>query len=80
LIPLYGFLRGDTIGMLILVRPEDTVATLAERVQGSAAVRVVYQRRMAVVFKERTLDPRMTVGQAGLAALDRFDVMPMEPP
>jgi toluene-4-monooxygenase system protein B len=77
-IPLYGFLRGDTIGLLILARAEDTVATLAERLQSSAAVRVAHTQRMAVVFKERILDPKLTVARAGLTPLDRFDLVPLE--
>jgi hypothetical protein len=79
MIPLYGFLRGDTIGLLILASPGDTVAELAERLQDSAALRVPKRAGVAVLFKDRVLDPRMTVARAGLTALDRFDVIPAEP-
>jgi hypothetical protein len=78
LIPLYGFLRGDTIGLLILARAEDSVASLAEQLQRSAAVRVARREPVAVLFKERVLDPHLTVAGAGLAPLDRFDVVPAE--
>jgi hypothetical protein len=78
MIPLYGFLRGDTIGLLILASPDETMATLADRLQLSAALRVPRRERVAVLFKEQVLDPRMTVSRAGLTALDRFDVIPVE--
>jgi hypothetical protein len=79
MIPLYGFLRGDTIGLLILAGPDDTMAALAERLQQSAAVRVPRRDPVALLFKDRVLDPRLTVARAGLTALDRFDVVPVEP-
>jgi CTP:molybdopterin cytidylyltransferase MocA len=74
-IPLYGFLEGDTIGLLILAQPDDTIAALADKLQSSAAVRVPPRARVQVVHKERVLDPLSTVAQAGLTALDRFDVV-----
>jgi hypothetical protein len=79
LIPLYGFLQGDTIGLLILAQAEDTVASLADRLQASAAVRVRPRAAMTVLFKDRPLDPRATVSAAGLTALDRFDVVARAP-
>ena len=77
MIPLYGFLSGDTIGLLILARPEDTMETLAGRLQTSAAVRVPRRDRVAVVYRGRHVDPRMTVAHSGMTALDRFDVVPV---
>jgi hypothetical protein len=76
MIPLYGFLQGDTIGLLILAQPGDTMAVLADKLQDSAAVRVPRRERMVVRWKERILDGRLTVAQAGLTPLDRFDLVP----
>ena len=73
--PLYGFLEGDTIGLLVLAYRTDTVAELAEKLQSAAAVRVAPRAGLKVVFRERVLDPAATLGQVGLAALDRFDVI-----
>jgi hypothetical protein len=41
MIPLYGFLEGDTLGLLILAAPDDTMAKLAAeaRVGGGHACR-----------------------------------------
>jgi CTP:molybdopterin cytidylyltransferase MocA len=74
-IPLYGFLEGDTIGLLILAQPDDTIAVLADKLQTSAAVRVAPRARVTVLHGERVLDPQSTVARAGLTALDRFDVV-----
>ena len=43
MIPLYGFLEGDLLGLLILARDDDTAAQLAERLQSAAAVRVPHR-------------------------------------
>jgi hypothetical protein len=76
MIPLYGFLQGDTIGLLILAQPGDSMAALAEKLQTSAAVRIARREHMVVRWKDRILDGRLTVAQAGLTPLDRFDVVP----
>jgi hypothetical protein len=55
------------------------MAVLAERLQDSAAVRVPRRKGMAVVFKDRILDAGITVARAGLTALDKFEVIPVEP-
>ncbi|HXU82878.1 MAG TPA: toluene-4-monooxygenase system B family protein [Polyangia bacterium] len=75
MIPLYGFLEGDTIGLLILAQPDDTIEMLAEKLQASASVRVAPRPRVSVLHGKRVLDPGGTVGRSGLTALDRFDVV-----
>jgi hypothetical protein len=75
MIPLYGFLEGDTMGLLILAEEGDTTAALAERLQTSAGTRVAPRPRLRVVWKRRILDMDATVAQAGLRPLDRFDVV-----
>jgi len=74
LIPLYGFLQGDTLGLLILVQDEDRVAEIAASLQQAAAMRVAPRAGARVHFAGRVLDPELTVAQAGLGALDRVDV------
>ena len=75
-VPLYGFLQGDTLGLLILAEDWDTLETLARKLQAAASLRVVARDQVRVVYKDETMDPAMTVAQAGLQALDRFDVIP----
>jgi hypothetical protein len=79
MIPLYGFLQGDTIGLLILAQPDDTIEALAEKLQASAAVRVKPLQPVTVIYNQRVLDPLATVARVGLTALDRFDVVAERP-
>jgi hypothetical protein len=75
LIPLYGFLQGDTLGLHVLAYGNDTVAELAERLQRSARVRVARRDSVKVLYKGRALEPDLTLENAGLEALERFDVV-----
>ena len=74
-IPLYGFLQGDTLGLLILAEEGDTLQALARKLQDAASLRVAGRDRVHVVYNGKTMDPTMTVSQSGLQALDRFDVI-----
>jgi hypothetical protein len=75
MIPLYAFLRGDTLGLLVLAEESDTMDVLAAKVQIAASVRVPRSRRAVVVFDGRELSPTTTVAGAGITALDRVDVI-----
>ena len=74
-IPLYGFLQGDTVGLLILAEETESVQTLARKLQDAASIRVRGSAHFQVVYNDKTMDPEMTVARAGLQALDRFDVI-----
>jgi Toluene-4-monooxygenase system protein B (TmoB) len=74
-IALYGFLRGDTVGLLILAEEGDTLQALARKLEDAASLRVAGRDRVQLVYNGKTMDPTMTVAQAGLQALDRFDVI-----
>jgi hypothetical protein len=74
-IPLYGFLQGDCMGLLILAEPADTVAQLADRMQSAASVRVAPRKNLRVIVAGRAMDPAMTVASTGLGPLDRFEVV-----
>jgi Toluene-4-monooxygenase system protein B (TmoB) len=74
-IPLYGFLQGDTVGLLILAEEGDTLQSLAQKLQDAASLRVARRDQIQVVYKEKAMDPTITIAQAGFQALDRFDVI-----
>jgi hypothetical protein len=78
MIPLFGFLRGDTIGLLILGGETDSVADLAEKLQISASLRVKHRSRVKVIFNGKDLAPTLSLKEAGFGPLDRFDVVPAE--
>jgi hypothetical protein len=75
LTPLYGFLEGDTLGLLVLAYKSDTIAQLAERLQQSARVRVAHRKSVKLLYKGRVLEPGLTVETAGIEPLERFDVV-----
>jgi hypothetical protein len=78
LVPLYGFLAGDTLGLVLLVHDDDRVHAIAEQLELAACVRVAPRARVQVYFQGQRLDPELTVSEAGLAPLDRVDVVPEE--
>jgi hypothetical protein len=74
-IPLYGFLEGDTLGVLVLGEEGETVLELARKLQDAASIRVARNDDVELLYNGKTVDPALTVAQAGLQALDRFDVI-----
>ena len=74
-VPLYGFLQGDVVGLLILADDGDTLEALARKLQAAASLRVARREQVRVVYNDKTMDLTMTVAQAGFQALDRFDVL-----
>ena len=75
LLPLYGFLQRDTLGLLILVEEHETVRDLAQKLQQAASVRVAGKAQVEVWYKDRLLDLEWTIAQAELAPLERFDLV-----
>jgi hypothetical protein len=76
LVPVYGFVRGDCLGLLVLVHDTDTIAALAASLQQAAATRVAPRERVRVLVRGRVLEPSLTVADAGLTALERVDLVP----
>jgi hypothetical protein len=75
MIPLYGFLEGDTLGLLILAMPEDTMAELAGKLESAAELRVARKKKPAVVYHGAVVAPGATVANTRMTALDRVDVV-----
>jgi hypothetical protein len=80
LVPLYGFLRGDTLGLVILVQDTDRIRQVAACLQQAAQVRVAPTAQAQVWAHGRRLPLELTVAEAGLTALDRVDVVPEPEP
>jgi hypothetical protein len=74
-IPLYGFLEGDTVGLLVPAEEGETILELAEKLQEAASIRVARNEKIDFIYDGKTIEPGLTVAQAGLQALDRFDVI-----
>ncbi|HEU4578420.1 MAG TPA: toluene-4-monooxygenase system B family protein [Polyangiaceae bacterium] len=79
LVPLHGFVQGDTVGLLVLVHDTDTIAQLARVLADAAAVRVRPSPVARVYRGGKELEPSLTVAGAGLSALERVDLVPEWP-
>jgi hypothetical protein len=60
-IPLYGFLQGDTVGLLILADEGETVQTLARKLQDAAGLRVARRDHVQLVYNDKAMDPALTI-------------------
>jgi hypothetical protein len=74
-IPLYGFLEGDTIGLLMLATADEPVGAVMKRLAQAASVRVAPCASLRLMHEGREVDPTLSVGRAGLKPLDRIDVV-----
>ncbi|MDQ1404551.1 MAG: hypothetical protein QOG55_180 [Acidobacteriaceae bacterium] len=74
-IPLYGFLEGDTLGLLVFAEEVETVQELARKLQDAANIRVARNDDLELLYNGKTVDLALTAAQAGLQPLDRFDVI-----
>jgi hypothetical protein len=73
-LPLYGFLEGDTIGLLIFADEQESVQSLAKKLRDAASLRVDAKGEMEVVYQGAVLHPAATVEEADFKPLQRFDV------
>jgi hypothetical protein len=78
MIPLYGFVTGDSLGVLVLIDDDDTIAELAHRLQQAAQVRVAPRDSVWLFAHGKRLDREARVKDVGLVALDRVDLVPEE--
>lgn len=74
LVPLYGFMEGDTLGLLVLAHDDMTVGEVASKLAASAALRASPEGPLTLHYKGRALPPELTVAAAGIEALGRIDV------
>jgi len=75
MIPVYAFVAGDTLGLVVLLDEDQTMVSVAERLQASASVRVAPRRGLMVLHQGRPVDPYATVASLGVRPLDRIDLV-----
>jgi hypothetical protein len=79
MVPLFGFMVGDTIGLLVLAEEQDTMHILVNKLRQSALVRVdpspPAKAALRIRYRGQLLPAKLTVSQAGMEALGRFDVV-----
>jgi hypothetical protein len=73
--PLYGFIEGDTLGVVVLVRPDETARDLARHLIEAASVRVARTDEARVRVRDEILSPNATLRSAGITPLDRVDLV-----
>jgi len=73
-IPLYCFVRGDTLGLVVLANEVESIDELSLRLARAAAPRVTLAGPLCVWHRGRVLQGELTLGQAGVSALDRVDL------
>lgn len=78
MIPVYGFLQGDTIGLLLFAYERETAADLIRKLQNSAAIRVKPRLAMDLLYKNQIIEKKSTVLEMGLQPLDHFFVIRKE--
>jgi hypothetical protein len=74
LLPLLGFVAGDTIGLLVLAREDMTIEHVADKLRQSARVRVDIAGPWELRVGDRVATPSQTVAEAGLRPLQRVDL------
>ena len=73
-LPLYCFVRGDTLGLVVLADEAESIDALALRLARAAAPRVTLAGPLRVWHRGRVLPGELTLGQAGVSPLDRVDL------
>jgi hypothetical protein len=73
--PLYGFVQGDTMGVVVLGRLDGTVAELGASLLRAVGVRVSRRGSYQLVAGKRLLDPNATLRTQVMEALERIDLV-----
>ena len=75
-VPLYVFVRGDTLGLVVLASSDESIDQLALRLARAAAPRVVLTGKLHVLHRGKRLAGALSLSEAGVKALDRVDLVP----
>ena len=73
-LPLYGFVEGDTIGVVVVADERESVASLAEKLRDAASLRVRANGEMEILFRGAVLSGQSTLAEAGFTPFQRFDL------
>jgi hypothetical protein len=74
-LPLYGFVQGDTMGVVVLGRLDGTVAELGANLLRAVGVRVDRRGSYQLRAGARRLDPVAVLRTAAMEPLDRIDLV-----
>ena len=74
LVPLLGFVEGDSMGLLVLAHDDMTIEQVGEKLRQSARIRVDIEGTWELRVADRVPTPSSTVTEAGLRPLQRIDL------
>ncbi len=74
IVPLYGFVEGDTMGLLVLARPDMRVDQIVAQLSDAASVRVDPAGPWRLVARGGDLPADKTVEELSLLAFERVDL------
>ena len=74
-VPLYAFVRGDTLGLVVLARDDESIDELAQRLLRAAAPRVALSGKLHVLHRGKRLRGELSLSEAGVRPLDRVDLV-----
>ena len=74
-VPLYGWVQGDSVVVVVLAREDQTVRELVELLCQAVSVRVSVAAPGFAWLRGKKLDPDTSVRSAGIEPLDRIDVL-----
>jgi hypothetical protein len=74
-LPLYGFVQGDTMGVVVLGRLDGTVAELGANLLRAVGVRVDRSGSYQLRAGARRLDPEAALRTVAIEPLDRIDLV-----
>lgn len=74
MIPLLGFLEGDTLGVLVFAQESDTIDQVGRKLMQAARMRVEPFARFELIHQGEPVNLSNTVEIYGFGLLDRIDV------
>ena len=72
--PIYGFVEGDTVGVLVFADEIETVSSLMRKLLDAVELRVKTKDRFEAVYQGNVLDPAAVLDQTPLKPLQRLDL------
>lgn len=75
MVPLYGFVEGDALGVVVLAHAHESLQVVGVRLQQATEMRIAPWRAFELYAGPRALPLDQTVADAGLTALDRIDLV-----
>lgn len=76
MIPLYSFLNGDSLCVLLFAYDQDTMADLIAKAQAASQLRVKAQSGLQLIYNGKKMANSVTVAEVGFRPLDIIKIQP----